>query len=65
MSGGNNMSDMILYAVKIPFINDWMYLTEGSGNDIHHKFFDTLEEAQERADSWKGKVVTVTFEEEL
>jgi hypothetical protein len=40
-------------------------LTEGSGSNIHHKFFDTYEEAKERADDWKGKVVTVTFEDKL
>lgn len=56
---------MILYAVKIPFLDGWMYLTEGSGNNIHHKFFDVYDEADERATDWGGKVVTVTFEDDL
>lgn len=55
---------MILYALKIPFNADYMYLTEGSGSDIHHRFFDNLEEAKECQSRWKGsKVVVVTFKE--
>lgn len=55
---------MTLYALKIPFMDDYMYLTEGSGNDIHHKFFDSYEDVLESSLNWKGsKIVEVTFKE--
>ena len=55
---------MILYALKVPFIDDYMYLTENSGNDIAIRFFDTLEEAKECQTRWQGsKIVVVTFED--
>lgn len=55
---------MILYALSIPFNNDYTYLTEGSGSDIHHRFFDSLEEVKECQSRWKGsKIVVVTFKE--
>ncbi len=49
----------ILYAVKSPFMDGWLYVTDDNG--IVYDF--TYEEAKERAERWKGKVVQVTFEE--
>ncbi len=55
---------MTLYALKIPFMEGYLYLTEGSGINTHHKLFNTLEEAEEARQGWKGSmVVVVTFED--
>lgn len=51
------------YCVAVPFMDDYIFLTEGSGCSVKRVFYSSYEEALEKADNWNGKVVQVTFEE--
>ena len=57
------MIERIEYCVAVPFMDDYIFLTEGSGSSVTRAFYSTYEEASEKADNWNGKVVQVTFEE--
>lgn len=54
-----------LYAIKIPFDNTWLYLTEVlEGMDFHTpaiKAFSSIEEAEHTARVWGEKAEIVDF----
>lgn len=51
------------YCVAVPFMDDYIFLTEPCGNSVKRVFYTTYEEALKLADECNGKVVQVTFEE--
>ena len=56
---------MIRYAVKVPFDDEMMYITEGDTKfQLRVKLFNSKPEAEQHADLWGDQAVVVEYIEE-
>lgn len=54
-----------MYAIKVPFDDDMLYVTEGDTKfHLRVKLFDTREEAEKEAAIWGEHSVVVEYTEE-
>ena len=55
--------DNPMYAVKIPFDDDMLYVTEGDSKfHLRVKVFNNIKDAQEHAALWGDKAIVVEYE---
>lgn len=52
------------YAVKVPFENGMLYVTEGNFNDLKVKTYEDLDHAIEARMLWGPKAQVVEYKEE-
>jgi len=51
------------YAIKIPFEDNFLYLTEGSLDDLQVVLYNTREEAERESSTWGTSVEIVEYKE--
>jgi hypothetical protein len=52
------------YAVKVPFEDEWLFVTREGPDGLEIVLYETREQAQAQAEIWAGKGIVVEYQDD-